>query len=88
MQQFEVEGAMDLQTTEGQQSIVFPVRAEGRYSRPSNPWPRIPETEERNMAGVQKKSLSTKDKVQVCAGTSMVSPLQQLLQRHTLRVSK
>ena len=55
MQQFEAEGAMDVQTTGGQQDMVFPVRAEGRYSSPTNPWPRIPESEERDTAGVQKR---------------------------------
>ena len=59
MQQFEVEnidGAMDLQTTERTAGhMVFPVRAEARYSSPTNPWPRDPEAEARDMAGVQKR---------------------------------
>ena len=58
MQQFEVEnteGAMDLQTTEKQRATVFPVRSEGKYSSPTNPWPRDPEAEARDMAGVQKR---------------------------------
>ena len=85
MQQFEAEGpgAMDLQTTGEQQDMVFPLRAEGRYSSPTNPWPRVPETEERDMC--RRENLPTRDKVQVIAGTSMVSPR---LQRHTSRASK
>ena len=78
MQQFEVEEPMDLQTTGVQRDMLFPVRAEGRYTVPTNPWPRNPETEERDTVGV----------VRVTAGTSMVSPHPQLLQRRTSRVSK
>ena len=58
MQRFEVEnaeGAMDLQTTERQWTTVFPVRSEGKHSSPTNPWPRDPEAEARDMAGVQKR---------------------------------
>ena len=55
MKQFEAEGAMDLQTTEGQQDMAFPVSAEGRYGSPTNPWPRVTEAEERDTAGVQKR---------------------------------
>ena len=88
MQQFEVEnteGAMDLQTTEKQRATAFPVRSEGKYSSPTNPWPRDPEAE----AQVCKRgNLHTRGKAQAIAGTSMVSPCLQLLQRHTSRVSK
>ena len=58
MQQLEIgnaEDAMDLSTTERQRSMAFPVRSEGEYSSPTNPWPRRPEAEARDMAGVQKR---------------------------------
>ena len=35
--------------------MLFPVRAEGRYAVPTNPWPRNPEMEERDIVGVQKR---------------------------------
>ena len=42
MQQFEAEEAVALQTTGEQKDMVFPARAEGRYSSPTSPWPRTP----------------------------------------------
>ena len=73
MQQIEVEEPMDLQTTGVQRDMLFLVRAEGRYTVPTNPWPRNPEMEERDIAGVQKrKPIYTRDEVRVTAGTSTV----------------
>ena len=58
MQKFEVENTkdvMDQSTAEKQRGIMFPVRSEGEYSSPTNPWPRDPEAEARDMVGVQKR---------------------------------
>ena len=35
--------------------MLFPVRAEGAFTVPTNPWPRRAETEERDTAGLQKR---------------------------------
>ena len=35
--------------------VLYPVRTEGRYIVLVTPWPRIPEKEERDIAGVQNK---------------------------------
>ena len=55
MQQFEADDPMELQTTSVQHDMLYPVRAEGRYIVPMIPWPRNPEKEERDVAGVQKR---------------------------------
>ena len=55
MQQFEVEEPVDLQTTGVQRDMLIPVRAEGEYSVPTNPWPRDSEREERDTTGVKKR---------------------------------
>ena len=88
MQQFEAEGAMDLQTTERQQNIVFPVRTEEDIVVCRIHGPEYQKQKKEIWQACRRESLSTRDKVQVIAGTSMVSRLQQLLQRHTSRVSK
>ena len=79
---------MELQTTGMQRDMVYPVRAEGDYAVPTNGWPRDPEKEEREMLQVCRREnlMSIEDKVTV--GTSMASPLLQLLQRRTSRVNK
>ena len=58
MQKFEIENAkdaMDQSTAEKQRGMVFPVRSEGEHSGVTNPWPRDPEAEARDMAGVHKR---------------------------------
>ena len=40
MQQFEVEEPMDLQTAGVQRDMLFPVRAKGEFTVPTNPRPR------------------------------------------------
>ena len=55
MQQFEADVPMKLQATGVQRDTLYPVRAEGDYTVPMNPWPRDPEKEERDIAGVQKR---------------------------------
>ena len=55
MQQFEEDDPMGLQATGAQHDVSYPVRSEGRYVVPMIPWPRIPEKEERDIAGVQKR---------------------------------
>ena len=55
MHQFEADDPMDTLTTEVQHDVQYPVRTEGKYSVPTNPWPRDPEKEERDVAGVQKR---------------------------------
>ena len=92
MQQFEVEEPMDLQIAGVQRDMLCPVRSEGRYSSPAVVR-RIHGLESQKQKketrqACRRENLPTRDKVQVTAGTSMVSPHQQLLQRHTSRVSK
>ena len=55
MQQFEEDDLMELQAAGAQHNVSYPVRAEGNYVVPMIPWPRIPEKEERDNAGVQKR---------------------------------
>ena len=55
MQQFEADDPMDLQTTGVQRDVLYPVRTEGVYAVPTNPWPRDPEKKERDTTGVQKR---------------------------------
>ena len=55
MQQFEADEPMELQTTGVQRDMLYPVRAEGDYAVSTNPWPRDPEKEERDVTGVQKR---------------------------------
>ena len=55
MQQFEEDDPMELQATGAQHDVSYPVRAEGNFIVPMIPWPRIPEQEERDIAGVQKR---------------------------------
>ena len=55
MQQFEADDPMDLQTTGVQRDMLYPVRTEGVYAVPTNPWPRDPEKEERDTTGAQKR---------------------------------
>ena len=55
MQQFEEDNPMELQPTGVQHDVSYPVRAEGKYIVPMIPWPGIPEKEERDIAGVQKR---------------------------------
>ena len=81
MQQFEADDAMGLQTTGVHRDMLYPVRTEGVYTVPTDPWPRDPEKEERDTTGVQKrKPMSMEDKA--TAGTNMVSLLLQHFQRH------
>ena len=47
MQQFEEDDSMVLQATGVQHDVLYPVRAEGEYTVPTNPWPRNSEQEER-----------------------------------------
>ena len=59
MQQFEADEPMELDTTGVQRDMLYQVRAEGDYTVPTNPWPRDPEKEERDVTGVQaEKTLS------------------------------
>ena len=55
MQQFEEDDPMGSQATGAQHGVSYPVRSEGHYVVPMIPWPRIPEKEERDIAGVQKR---------------------------------
>ena len=55
MQQFEADDPMESQTTDVQHDRLYPVRAEGKFIVPMIPWPRNPEKEERDVAGVQKR---------------------------------
>ena len=87
MQQFEADDPMDTLTTEVQRDVRYPVRAQGDYSVPTNPWPRDPEKEKRDVAGVQKrKPYVHRGQGNLC--DRHVSPLRQLLRRRTSRVSK
>ena len=45
MQQFEADEPMELHTTGVQRDMLYPVRDEGDYAVPINPWPREPEKE-------------------------------------------
>ena len=60
-QQFEAEEAMDLQTTGEQQDMVFSVRAAGRYSSPTNPWPRVPENRKKKQRHKASSTISTSE---------------------------
>ena len=55
MQQFEEDDPMVSPDNGAQHDVSYPVRAEGDYTVPMNPWPRNPEQEERDIAGVQKR---------------------------------
>ena len=55
MQKFEENDPMEPQATDAHQDVSYPVRTEGRYVVPTNPWPRDPEKEARDIAGVQKR---------------------------------
>ena len=55
MQQFEADDPMHLQTTGEQRDMLYPVRTEGVYTVPTNPWPRDPEKEERDTTGARKR---------------------------------
>ena len=50
MQPFEADDPMDLRNTGVQRDMLYPVRTEGVYTAPTNPWPRDPDT-----TGVQKR---------------------------------
>ena len=52
---FEGDDPMELQAFGVQRDMLYPVRAEGDYIVPMIPWPRNPEKEERDVAGVQKR---------------------------------
>ena len=57
MQQFEEDVAMNTPTGDAHQVASYPVRSEGQYVVPENPWPRDPEKEARDNANVQKRKL-------------------------------
>ena len=57
MQQFEADDPMELQTAGVQRDMLYPVRSEGDHTVLVNPWPRDPEKEERDVAGVQKRKI-------------------------------
>ena len=55
MQKFEESNARGSQNADEQRDRPYPVRSEGRYGTPTNPWPRDPEKESRDMTSVQKR---------------------------------
>ena len=54
-QKFEEDDSMESQGTDTHQSVSYPIRSEGKHVVPTNPWPRDPEKEARDNAGVQKR---------------------------------
>ena len=55
MQKFEESDSREPQAADEPRDRLYPIRSEGRYAVPSNPWPRDPQKETRNIAGVQKR---------------------------------
>ena len=55
MQKFEGDEPMNPQVADAHQSVSYPVRSEGKYVTPTNPWPRDQEKETRDMTSVQKR---------------------------------
>ena len=55
MQKFEESNTGEPQAADEHRDRLYPVRSEGRYVTPTNPWPRDPEKETRDSASVQKR---------------------------------
>ena len=55
MQKFDESSSGEPQAADDHQGRLYPVRSEGRYVTPANPWPRDPEKETRDCANVQKR---------------------------------
>ena len=55
MQEFEENDSRELRIAEEHRDRPYPVRSEGRYVAPTNPWPRDLDKEARDIAGVQKR---------------------------------
>ena len=55
MQEFEESDTMEAQAADVHRDKSYPIRSEGRYVVPTNPWPRGPEKEAREIAGAQKR---------------------------------
>ena len=87
MQKFEENDPMESQATDAHRQVSYPVKSEGKYVVPTNPWPRNSEKEARDVAGVQMRKPYVHRR-QGNDGISMVRPLPQLPQRHTSRVIK
>ena len=82
MQKFEGSNSGEPHSADEHPDRLYPVRSEGRYVTPTNPWPRDPEKETRDNVSVQKESrILIEDKG--IDGTNMVSHLPQHPQRHT-----
>ena len=85
MKKFEERNSRESQGVDEHRDRLYPIRSEGRYVVPTNPWPRDSEKEMRDIAGVQKRKPYTHRRQlhKGIDGTSMVSHLPQLPQRHT-----
>ena len=55
MQKFEEDDPKELRVAEEHRHRPYPIRSEGRYVAPTNPWPRDLDKEARDIAGVQKR---------------------------------
>ena len=87
MQKFEEGESQDTPAdVEERNDRMYPIRSEGQYVAPSNPWPRDEQKEARDIAGLQKESRILIEDKEI-DGISMVSHPLQLPQRHTSRVT-
>ena len=74
MQKFEEDDSTELRIAEEHRDRPYPIRSEGRYVAPTNPWPRDLDKEARDTAGAQKRKPYThRRQDKEVDGTSMVS---------------
>ena len=87
MLKFEEDDSKELRVAEEHRDRLYPVRSEGRYVAPTNPWPRDLERRKRETLREYRKGNPTLIEYKAIDGTSMVSHLPQLPQRHTSQVN-